>query len=446
LRRARAQSGFFLFDLLAVAVIGTAFAGGFMLLQPRSAVDWTASRGVVIESDDWGFCGFTPSRAALDGIDVDVISPGDFPPIYLLSTLESADTVERIADLMSAHRGRDGVPAVFQPNYIMGSLSYLEDGPRGGESPWRKRLLPDLPDEYHRDGLWPTVHDVIAAGLWWPEYHGLWHYDPEDRRSKVAGLVEARDAARQGLLIFPGCARSYELSLGRDPAQLRNELREGQDAFEALFGRRPSSIIAPDYAWNRDREIMWADAGFAIIQAKREQSSLDKLDVSLWDRVWKVCRRSWSYLTERQLVYLNRNCRLEGAQVADADRHVERCLESVGKAWRSGEPAIIGTHRVNYAHLDPGSTAVGFDTLGRVLDRLGDDPEGGPIYLTDEETRQLIRFGTSQRVCGRRLVLRNMTHSRRPVRLPAGDGLSQRVVWMNPRTTQVIDLPASSAD
>ncbi len=427
--------------LLAVVVIGTAFASGFVLLKPRSAVDWTAARAVVIESDDWGLCGFTPSHAALDSIDIDAICTGVFPPVYLHSTLEDGVTVERLAALMAAHPGRDGVPAVFQPNYIMGSLSYVEMNESDTGRKWRGEILPGHPSKYRRDDLWPAVHKAIADGVWWPEYHGLWHYDPQDRRSKVASNGAAQDAARQGLLIFPDGANSYELALDRDPAELTNELREGIQAFEQLFGRPPQSVIAPDYAWDYSREMMWSREGLRIIQAKREQRSLSKLSATLWDRIWKVCERSWRYLNEKGIVYLNRNCRLEGAQAENSRQHAVKCVDCMHRAWRSGEPAIVGTHRVNYAHLDPESVNEGFAALTYVLEQIAVEPENGPIYLTDLETAQLIRNGTSVRNIGRRVVLRNLSHSRRLVQLPAEDGSGLRLIWLNPRTTQTVELP-----
>ena len=440
------RSNTYTLDLLAVIVIGAFFVSGFVLLKPRSVVDWTAVQAVVIESDDWGLCGFTPSYEDLDSLDIDAICPGDIPAVYLYSTLEYGTTIERMAALMSAHPGRDGLPAVFQPNYIMGSLTYDDSSPNDQDNMWRSETLPGIPARYGRDDLWPVVLKAIADGVWWPEYHGMWHYNPRDRSSTVACNSEAQDAARQGVLIFPNGAYSYELALDRDPAELTAELRHGLGAFEKLFGRPPQSVIAPDYAWSRSQELMWSREGIRIIQAKREQRSLSKLGVSIWDRIWKVCERSWRYLTEKELVYLNRNCRLEGAQAEDLSRHASLCVESVHRAWRFGEPAIIGTHRVNYAHLDPKSVDVGFAALACVLDQLVADPENGPIFLTDAETAQLVRNGTSIRNNGRRMVLRNMTHSRRPVQLPSADGRSLCVVWLNPRTTHVIDLPNHAAD
>lgn len=444
--RIRIPTGPFLIDLLALASLAVLLAVGFTFLRPRSAVDWTTARAVVLESDDWGLCGFTPDRETIDGADMSAIDPGEAPDVYRYSTLESAADVRRLARLLADHTGRDGFPAVLQPNYIVSSLTYeAPDAP--GEAPtWRLASLPELPAFYARPGLWAAVRDAMRAGVWWPEYHGRWHFDPRERKARVAENAEARRVAARGLLLFPDIDRSYELSITRDPARLAGELTDGIEIFRTLFGRPPGSVIAPDYAWNRDREIMWRDAGLGIVQAKREQRSLVKYGATLMDRVRKVAERSWRYLTERRLVYLDRNCRLEGAQTSRPDEHAADCLADVHSAWRSGKPAIIGTHRVNYVHLDQVSTELGFATLGRVLGELRADPARAPLFLIDQEVAQLVRRGVSARGTRHRILVRNLSHSRRPVLLTGAPGKPPRIVWATPGTNATIQLDDSATD
>lgn len=425
--------------MIAVVVIIVMLAAGFAFLRQRSLVDWTDVRAVVLESDDWGLCGFTPDRTTMDETDVEAIDPGRTPDIYHYSTLETADHVTGLADLLARHKGRDGLVAVFQPNYIVGSMS-LEPAPEAdGGFEWRRRSLPDLPEAYRRPGLWDAVDDAIGRGVWWPEYHGRWHYHPKERIARVAANAVAEEATKRGLLLFPDIASSFELSLARDPEVLAAELSEGLAVFENLFGRRPTSVIAPDYAWNRDRELMWGEEGLFVIQAKREQRSLTKLSASLWDRMLKVVDRGRLYLTERHVVYLHRNCLLEGAQEEDHLKHAAACLESVQAAWRLGEPAIINTHRVNYVHLDTASVDLGRDILDRTLTHLENDPDGAPIYLTDHEVAQLARRGISARHTGDHLLLRNLSHTRRPVLLTDESDSETRLCWLPARSSLVLD-------
>ncbi len=439
--RSRIATGPFLIDLLALGLLAVLLTAGFIFLRPRAVVDWTDARAVVLESDDWGLCGFTPDRATIDGADVAAIAPGDTPGVYRYSTLESAADVNRLAALLSSHVGRDDFPAVLQANYIVSSLSCRAGEAPGDDLSWDRASLPELPATYARPGLWGAVREAVAEGVWWPEYHGLWHYNPEDRMERVVGNAEAARVAARGLLIYPGIATSYELADGRDPARLAAELAEGLEIFADLFDRDATSVIAPDYAWNRDREVMWREAGLGIVQAKREQRSLTKVGATLLDRLLKVVERSWRYLSDRRLDYLNRNCHLEGAQAADPDRHAAACLVAVQDAWRNGEPAIIATHRVNYANLDSVSCDLGHDTLDRVLTGLRNGADTAPLYLTDPEIAQLSRRGVSARDTGSRILVRNLSHSRRPVLLPCEPGQNPRIVWLSPGTSVAVARP-----
>jgi hypothetical protein len=55
-------------------------------------------------------------------------------------------------------------------------------------------------------------------------------------------------------------------------------------------------------------------------------------------------------------------------------------------AWRRGQPAIVSTHRVNYAHLDAGWSHAGREALRTLLQRLAAD---GATFRTDAQVRSL---------------------------------------------------------
>lgn len=399
-----------------------------------SLVDWRASRVVVIESDDWGLCGYAPDAAALAGVELGGLRAGKIPAAYLNSTLEDSAAVASLAAVLAAFRGRDGGPAVLQPNYIMGwqDVSTAADVP-GGVS-ISTGCLPDLPALYQRPGLWPAVAEAVGAGVWYPEYHGLWHYDPDSRAAVVARDPLAAAAAERGILVFQHSNRSFELGEARAPAAVAGELAVGLKAFTQIFGRRPDAVVAPDYLWSRRHELMWRAAGLTIIQSRREQRHPDY--ESTTGRLRKVLAQSLRRLTEHRLVYLDRNVRLETAQVGDPDLAASRAARRVRLAWRRGEPAVVESHRVNYAHLDAAIAAGGRRALSELLSDLGSEP----LYLTDVEVAGLARAGTSWRRAGNCLWVRNLTHSRRPLLLPGG-----RVVHVGPGESLRFDWPTGSA-
>lgn len=401
--------------LAALVLFMIPAAVSFVLGGPRRAVDWRDLRAVVLHSDDWGFAGFAPDAEAWDGVDREALAPGRFPDTYWGSTLEDAAAVTGLADVLAGAHGRDELPAVLQPNYILFSL---EPEPSAkGEPVWHRRSLPDLPAVYERPGLWPAVTAALARGVWHPELHGAWHYDPELRRSRALESPAAIRALERGITLFRDAQGASELGPWRSGEELSAELDACRDVFVGLFGRPPASVIAPDYTWTGRNETLWIRRGLHVIQAKREQRNPD-LPGGLTGRLLKWLDRRAAHIARPDRTYVERNCRFEPAQHTDPGAVTRRCLREVGRAWDAGEPAVIETHRVNFAHLDSRVSARGRAELAVLLaDLAGRSP--GPLFMSDAEVGQLDRRGVSAVVRGGEVVLRNGSHARRIVAVPA---------------------------
>ena len=89
------------------------------------------------------------------------------------------------------------------------------------------------------------------------------------------------------------------------------------------------------------------------------------------------------------------------------------------QAWAGGQPAIVESHRVNFAHLDPGVVATGLESLDAYLVSITSGEELLPVFVTGREIAQLSARGTSWCVRGGKIVVRNATKSRRVVAVPA---------------------------
>lgn len=394
----------------AIVLLGVAFVSA----GPGAAVNWRSLRAVALESDDWGLAGFVPSTAAWDGLRREDLSPGRFPEVYWNSTLEDSAAVADLGAILAGARGRDGLPAVLQPNYVLSSLAF-----EAGQ--WRRYDLPELPAAYQRPGLWPAVQAAIAAGVWHPEFHAAWHYDPERRREAVGAGGAAREAAERGIMLFPGSEAARELGPWRPTEGLAAELDQALEVFAAAFGRPPGALIAPDYTWDGRCEDLWESRGLRVIQAKREQRH-PGLPQGMPGRVLKVLERQWSRARNPGRAYLERNCRLEPVQAPDPAVVADACAQETMAAWRRGEPAIVETHRVNFAHGQPEVARAGRQALARYLAAVAGPGSPGPLFMVDAEIAGLMRRGTSARWSGDRLVLRNGTRSRRVVEAPAGGG------------------------
>jgi hypothetical protein len=399
-------------SVLVWSVPAFLLACGLLTAGPRSAVDWCGLRAVAMESDDWGLAGFVPSAGVWDGLRREDLSPGRFPDVYWNSTLEDSATVAGLAALLASHRGRDGLPAVLQPNYVMSSLAW-EDGQ------WQRHDLPDLPRDYQRPGLWAAVAEARRLGVWYPEFHAAWHYDPALKREATMASAAAREAAARGIMLFPGSEAARELGPWRPIPALALELDEALAVFERAFGRRPGSLIAPDYTWSGRVEDLWSSRSLRLIQAKREQRHPD-LPSGTVGRVLKVLERQWAKSTHAGRTYLERNCRLEPAQSPDPVATVAACVRETARAWRRGEPAIVETHRVNFAHADVAVVELGRRSLDAYLTAVTELPGSGPLFVADVEIASLSRQGTSVRPAGTGVVVRNGSHARRVVAIEGG--------------------------
>ncbi len=397
----------FMIWVVVLGFLGLTLATG----GARSGVNWRSIRAVALESDDWGLAGFVPRADSWQGLDPEELKPGRFPAVYWQSTLEDAATIERMVEVLTGHRDRDGIAAVFQPNYVMSSLGWDEQS-----NSWQNYELPFWPPEYSRPGLWAAVERARLRGVWHPELHAALHYDPVQRLEHAFDSEVAAEATRRGISLFPDSEGARELAPWRPQAELAAELDGSLAVFEKVFGRPVRSVIAPDYTWYDWIERLWLSRGLHIIQAKREQRNPQWFKGSP-GRIQKYIDRQWARLIHQDRVYLERNCRLEPVQASDPAAVVTRCVNDTYAAWQHGEPAIVETHRVNFSHTDPAVVAIGIRALDDYLAQVcgGSEP---PVFLCDSEIAQLNRRGTSWRVAGNKIVLRNETHATRVVVVP----------------------------
>lgn len=406
-----------LFQFGVLALGGGIFVLGFVLGQSPSLVSWSHLKPIVIESDDWGLAGFSPSADAWNGIDRQDLAPGRFPEVYWNSTLEDSSTVARMASIMARYTGRDGLPAVFQPNYVMGSQDWVPS-PEPGH--WQEYSWPELPPQYKRPGLASSVKRSIARGVWYPELHARWHYDPDMRHQNALTSETAILASRRGITLFPNSEGARELGPWRSSADLERELTESRQIFARFFGRWPDSIIAPDYTWNSRLEKMWSSQGITVIQAKREQRN-PELGYGMAARLKKFVYRRLAIVGHAHRQYLERNVRLEPVQAPDHEKVIQQAFLDTHLAWRRNQPAIVETHRVNFAHWDTGIQQTGMDALARYLSLVTEEGREQPVFLTDREVAGLARTGVSWVRRGSLLIVRNATHGAKVVSLPQSE-------------------------
>jgi hypothetical protein len=352
----------------------------------RVNFDWARLKAVVLESDDWGLCAWAADReawAALAGTPAFRSRAGQR---YGGSTLESAADVKALAALLLEQRGGDGRPPVWQANTVMANPDYERLATSVPDALPLKEL-PDVPARWSRPGLWDEVGRARDAGVWWIELHGL-HHLPES--AWLAALRRGDADARMALGVQSPVCVAVEASGEYDPSEpaetRRRNLARAVARFHTLAGRRPRSLCPPDYRWDESLEADAERHGVTTIQGKAEQACgpfppLRRLLVGLR---WPHAPGARFYMPPRIAF---EPC---GPEAGRARAAVERTLAAARAQWKRRRPAVISTHRLNYAHLDPAWSAAGRDALRALLGALCNE---GATFLLDADVRSLAERG-----------------------------------------------------
>ncbi|MEO5618435.1 MAG: hypothetical protein ABIS67_11730 [Candidatus Eisenbacteria bacterium] len=360
-------------------------------------LDWSRLRAVVIESDDWGLCAWVPDVQARLVLGDTSSFRGPAGRRYGGSTLESAADVRQLYDTLTAFQGADGFRPVWQANTIVSSPNYAAMRPPLFEMDALPLVnLPATPSRWTRPGMWEEVRRACASGLWWPELHGL-HHLPEAAwlAALRLGAADARRAFEQQSPVCVAVEAGSEYDPAEPPLVRDRNLTLATECFTHLFGRPPASLCPPDYRWDDRLETQAERLGIAAIQGKSEQHGARMPRLR---RLWH--RHRWPRFGGRKL-YLPPRIAFE-PRAGDARTGVAAAHRAVLQAWRRGQPAVLSTHRVNYAHLDADASAAGCAALRDLLQRLCADRA---VFLTDSEVTQLVTGGWSRRDLGERGML-----------------------------------------
>lgn len=377
-------------------------------------LDWNRLRAVVLESDDWGLCAWSPDeqgwRALAD--QPAFRSPGGRR--YAGSTLESAADVRAMTELLGSFRGGDGFPPVWQANMILAAPDYAKlVAPAFEQASLPLHEFPSTPSRWSRPRLWEEISLARMSGTWWPELHGL-HHLPERAWLDALrrGDTDARRAYEHQSPVCAAVERSGEYHPSEPAAARTRDLERAVALFQRLFGRLPDSMCPPDYRWDEQLERDAERLGVTTIQGKGEQLGhpFPRLRRLLLQVRWSRTRGARFYLPPR--IAFEPQGHPAGARVGAEAAH-----RAARRAWGRGQPAVISSHRANVVHLDVVAAESGRAALRDLLARLTADRA---VFLVDREVRELETRAWSVREIGTRGVLvRYYGVPREPIRFAA---------------------------
>jgi hypothetical protein len=213
-------------------------------------------------------------------------------------------------------------------------------------------------------------------------------------------------------------AAEYDSS---EPVEVRSRaIAQAVTWFHDRFGRAPLSLVAPDYRWDERLERDAGALGLTTFQGRAEQAGrrFGRLRHAFARRRWQRRERGANpahFDLPARIAFEPRGAVSPGSRLGSAAAH-----RAVRAAWAQDQPAIVSSHRLNYAHLDPAWSAAGRRALADLLRLLTRD---GAVFLTDAEVRSLDEHGWSLRPLGPMAALlrcHGPVRSRVTIPAPAG--------------------------
>src|ERR1700722_323955 len=127
---------------------------------------------VLLQSDDWGRVGIQ-DRDGWEELGAAGITLGKRPYDYY--SLETAQDVAALRELLNTHRDSLGRPACMVMNFITANLDFerMGDNPR---QPLFRRLVDGLPGTWCRPGLFSEYRAGVQDGVFYAALHGLCHF------------------------------------------------------------------------------------------------------------------------------------------------------------------------------------------------------------------------------------------------------------------------------
>jgi len=334
---------------------------------------------VLFQSDDWGRAGLQDHNG-LEKFRSAGISLGERP--YDFYTLETANDVHSLSQLLKGHRDSVGRPPTFEMNFIVANLDCGQAAEQGQLS-----FLPlseGLPRGWSRPGLIDAYRTGISDGVFTPALHGTSHFC-----RRAVARAAADDERRALLRTFWAAGTPYiywrmpwigyeywdpetsDEQFLPEPTQ-KEFIGQTVGAFAKLFSSLPRSACAPGYRADSNTHRGWSMHGIRIAQNGPGTFAPP-------------------YMGEHDLLNLSRTVEFEPA--TDAAFSLENCLAQAQSCFAAGIPAIVSAHSINFHSTvkDFRSKTLGF--MDQFLNAL-ESKYSDLLYLRDGDLYDAIHKGT----------------------------------------------------
>ena len=258
------------------------------------------------------------------------------------------------------------------------------------------RCAAEQPEAYV--GAWELWSEGIEQGIFQPQFHGREHVNVALIEAKLArgdtdldtNLQVESMAGIQGLPEMPGVGFTHAFG-GDDPKHLEDQRRillDGLERFEHVFGFRSLTFTPPAQKLHPGLVSVLRPAGLL---------TLDRPFVERSERGLRKWIPRLNFPTPPRATKpgtIVRTVSFEPGQGVYSDP-VGHALAQIGLAFRSGKPAIVSSHRANFAgHIEPGNRREGLRALRELLERVVATWPDVRFVSADQLAGEMQRRGT----------------------------------------------------
>jgi len=312
--------------------------------------------------------------------------------VYAADCIETPHDITALEQVLARHVSSTGSSPKFTANFVMANPDFETIEGSGFQS---YHYTPYFEEQSLFDGpaLAAAWSGAIGRGSFGPQLHCREHVKwwtwMEDLRRKGTDATATFDLRMCGVpRVCSGTQTSYfqpiyveDNYIRSNPQAMADTVLEGAGLFEAHFGRKSETTIAPVAFWNDGIEALWNEAAIKGIQSPWLQSL--KTD----DKLSHIPRYLGQTNRHGQ-TYLLRNCTFEPRK---RSLGFDRCFADVSRAFRFRKPAVISTHRVNYVgSVEPSGAAQAREELDRLIQSILTRWPETEFLTSDELYRKVI--------------------------------------------------------
>lgn len=314
----------------------------------------TDKKYLVIESDDWGSIRMSSNEAynilLKSGVDV---SKSNYTKY---DCLESNRDLENIFETLNSVKDSIGKSAVITANSLVANPDF-EKIKKADKKDYFFESIEDTYQSYpNHDRVMKMWKDIgIKENLLYPQFHGREHLNVNKWMRAINANIPQEDIAFENKVLLGISDKNIEKNIRNkfqymaaleydtedEKLQIERITEEGLKMFKNTFGFESTSFVATAAVRGDHLDKVLAENGVKFHQGGQQL-------IPLGNGKTKIANKYWGDKNEYGQLYWRRNATFEPSRNQDFDS-VDSCLAEIEIAFRFGKPAVINTHRVNFA-------------------------------------------------------------------------------------------------